>query len=49
MVMLNCLRVKIHDERMIRTKTVYVALGVTQTGNKKMLDLWIEQTEGARF
>lgn len=48
-VMFDCLRVKIRDEGVVRTKAVYVALGVTRTGGKEVLGLWIEQTEGARF
>jgi len=48
-VMFDCLRVKIRDEGGVRNKAVYVALGVTRTGSKEVLGLWIEQTEGARF
>lgn len=48
-VMFDCLRVKIRDEGVVRNKAVYVALGVTRTGAKEVLGLWIEQTEGARF
>jgi len=48
-VMFDCLRVKIRDEGIVRNKAVYVALGVTRTGSKEVLGLWIEQTEGARF
>lgn len=48
-VMFDCLRVKIRDEGVVRNKAVYVALGVTRTGSKEVLGLWIEQTEGARF
>ena len=48
-VMFDCLRVKIRDEGVVRTKAVSVALGVTRTGGKEVLGLGIEQTEGARF
>jgi transposase-like protein len=48
-VMFDCLRVKIRDEGVVRNKAVYVALGVTRTGSKEVLGLWVEQTEGARF
>jgi transposase-like protein len=47
-VMFDCLRVKIRDEGVVRSKAVDVALGVTRTGSKEGLGLWIEQTEGAR-
>jgi putative transposase len=48
-VILDALRVKIRDEGAVRNKAVYVALGVRTTGEKEILGLWIEQTEGAAF
>ena len=48
-VMFDCLRVKIRDEGVVRNKAVSVAFGVTRTGSKEVLGLWVEQTEGARF
>ncbi len=41
--------VKVRDEGHIRNKTVYLALGVNLDGQKELLGLWIEQTEGAKF
>jgi putative transposase len=32
-----------------RNKAVYVALAITAEGDKEVLGLWIEQTEGAKF
>lgn len=48
-VIFDAMRVKIRDEGVVRTKAVYLALGITPTGSKDVLGLWIEQTEGARF
>lgn len=48
-VFLDALRVKIRDEGVVRTKAVYVVLGITPQGTKDVLGLWIEQTEGAKF
>lgn len=48
-VFFDCLRVKIRDEGTVRSKAIYVALGVTRGGAKEVLGLWIEQTEGAKF
>src|SRR5690606_25763531 len=48
-VIFDALRVKIRDEGVVRTKAVYLALGITRSGTKDVLGLWIEQTEGARF
>ncbi|MCB9943216.1 MAG: IS256 family transposase [Geminicoccaceae bacterium] len=49
LVFFDALRVKIRDEGMVRNKAVYVALGVRLDGQKEILGLWIEQTEGAKF
>jgi putative transposase len=49
-VFFDALRVKIRDEGgTVRNKAVYVALGLTMEGEKQVLGLWIEQTEGAKF
>ena len=48
-VAFDALRVKIRDEGVVRNKAVYVALGVRTSGQKEILGLWIEQTEGAAF
>ncbi len=33
----------------MRTKAVYLALGINLAGEKELLGLWIAQTEGAKF
>jgi putative transposase len=48
-VFFDALRVKIRDEGLVRNKAVYVALAITADGDKEVLGLWIEQTEGAKF
>jgi putative transposase len=48
-VFFDALRVKIRDEGMVKNKAVYVALGLNPAGDKEVLGLWIEQTEGAKF
>jgi putative transposase len=48
-VFLDALRVKVRDEGLVRNKAIYVALGITPAGEKEVLGLWIEQTEGAKF
>src|SRR5688500_7770931 len=48
-VIFDALRVKIRDEGTVRSKAVYLALGITPSGTKDVLGLWIEQTEGAKF
>ena len=48
-VILDALRVKIRDEGVVRNKAVYLALGIDRDGQRDVLGLWIEQTEGAGF
>jgi len=48
-VFFDALRVKIRDEGSVKNKAVYVALGLNPAGDKDVLGLWIEQTEGAKF
>jgi putative transposase len=48
-VFFDALRVKIRDEGSVKSKAIYLALGVTPDGFKDVLGLWIEQTEGAKF
>ena len=48
-VYFDALRVKIRDEGLVRNKAVYLAIGITCSGDRDVLGLWIEQTEGAKF
>ena len=48
-VFFDALRVKIRDEGLVRNKAVYMALAITAEGDKEVLGLWIEQSEGAKF
>jgi putative transposase len=48
-VFFDALRVKIRAEGVVRSKAVYLALGVARDGRREILGLWIEQTEGAKF
>jgi putative transposase len=48
-VYFDALRVKIRDEGIVRNKAVYLAIGIDCDGQKDVLGLWIEQTEGAKF
>jgi hypothetical protein len=41
--------VKIRDDGLVRNKAVYVALAHNPDGDKEVLGLWIEQSEGAKF
>jgi putative transposase len=48
-VFFDALRVKIRDEGLVKNKAVYVALALNPDGDKEVLGIWIEQTEGAKF
>jgi len=45
----DCLFVKSRQEGVVKSKAVYVALGVNLQGEKALLGLWISETEGAKF
>ena len=48
-VFFDALRVKIRSDGVVSNKAVYLALGVQADGQRDVLGLWIEQTEGAKF
>jgi putative transposase len=48
-VYLDCLMVKIRDSGHIKTKAIYLAIGINRDGLKEVLGLWVAQTEGAKF
>jgi len=48
-VYLDCIHVKVRDNGVVRTKAVYLALGINLDGEKELLGIWIAQTEGAKF
>jgi putative transposase len=48
-VYLDCLHVKVRDGGVVKTKAVYLALGLNMEGEKELLGIWIAQTEGAKF
>ena len=48
-VFFDALRVKIREDAVVRSKAVYLALGVLADGSRDILGIWIENTEGAKF
>ena len=48
-VYLDCIHVKVRDAGTVRTKAVYLSIGINMNGEKEVLGLWIAQTEGAKF
>jgi len=48
-VYLDCIHAKVRDTGAVRSKAVYLAIGINIQGEKEVLGLWIAQTEGAKF
>jgi transposase-like protein len=48
-VFFDALRVKIRGDGVVSNKAVYLALGIQADGQRDVLGLWIEQSEGAKF
>ena len=48
-VFFDALRVKIREDAVVRSKAVYLALGILPDGSRDILGIWIESTEGAKF
>jgi len=48
-VYMDCIRVKIRQDKRVINKAVYIALGINLDGEKEVLGLWIQENEGAKF
>lgn len=48
-VYLDCIHVKVRDTGAVRSKAIYLAMGINNAGEKEVLSLRIAQTEGAKF
>ena len=46
---LDCMVVKVQENKSIINKSIYLALGIGTDGNKELLGMWISQNEGAKF
>lgn len=46
---LDCIVVKIRQDKRVINKAVYLALGVNLEGKKELLGLWLSENEGAKF
>jgi transposase-like protein len=48
-VYLDCIVLKIRQDKQVINKSVYLALGVNLEGHKELLGLWLSENEGAKF
>jgi transposase-like protein len=46
---LDCLVVKIRQDKHVINKAIYLVLGVNIEGHKELLGMWISENEGAKF
>jgi putative transposase len=45
----DCLMVKVREDRSVRTRACYLAIGVTVDGDREVLGIWWQEAEGAKF
>ncbi|VAX03283.1 Transposase [hydrothermal vent metagenome] len=48
-VYLDCIVLKIRQDKRVINKSIYLALGVNLEGHKELLGLWIAETEGSQI
>ncbi|ENO0733018.1 IS256 family transposase [Vibrio parahaemolyticus] len=48
-VYLDCIVVKVRQDKQVINKAVYLALGVNMEGQKELLGMWLSETKGAKF
>ena len=48
-VYLDCIVLKVRQDKRVINKSIYIALGINLEGQKELLGLWIAESEGAKF
>jgi putative transposase len=48
-VWFDALHVKVREDRSVRTRACYLAIGATLDGEREVLGIWWQETEGAKF
>ena len=48
-VYLDCIVVKVRQDKQVINKAIYLALGVNVDGHKELLGMWLSENEGAKF
>ena len=41
--------IKVHQDKRVIKKSVYLALGINMQGKKELLGMWISENEGSKF
>ena len=48
-IYMDCIVVKIRQDKQIINKAIYLVLGINMDGHKELLGMWISENEGAKF
>lgn len=48
-VYLDCIVVKVRQDKRVINKSIFLALGINLEGHKELMGLWIAENEGAKF
>jgi len=48
-VYLDCIVVKVRQDKRVINKAIYLALGINMEGQKELLGMWLSETEGSKF
>lgn len=48
-IYLDCIVIKIRQDKRVINKSIYLALGINLEGHKELLGLWMAETESAKF
>ena len=48
-IYLDCIVVKIRQDKQVINKAIYLALGINMEGQKELLGMWLSENEGAKF
>ncbi|ADD67451.1 transposase mutator type [Denitrovibrio acetiphilus DSM 12809] len=48
-IYLDCIVVKVTQDKRVINKSIYLALGINTEGHKELLGMWISENEGSKF
>ena len=46
---LDCIVVKVHQDKRVINKSIFLALAINTEGHKELLGMWISENEGSKF
>ena len=48
-VYLDCIVIKVRQDKQVINKSIFLALGINTEGHNKLMGMWIAEKEGAKF